>query len=123
MDTTPPAETGREMEPFSLHSLAEEHLAAARTARHGRSAHTVVGGHGRVLRHLLMALVADQSLADHESPDEATLFVLRGRVRLGTAEERRDLAAGDMVVIPPRRHHLVALEDAVVLLTTAVAQA
>lgn len=36
------------MDGISLTRLAEEHLAAARSARAGRSAHTVHGGHDQL---------------------------------------------------------------------------
>ncbi len=110
------------MDSFSLDTLADEHLASARRSPHGRSAHTVVGGRGHVLRHLLLALLAGEELADHEAPGEATLLVLRGRVTLGTAASECGLAATEMVAIPDERHNLVAVEDSVVLLTTAVLQ-
>jgi quercetin dioxygenase-like cupin family protein len=43
--------------------------------------------------------------------------VLSGRVRLNAGELAWDGRAGDFIVIPPARHDLRALEDAVVLLT------
>ena len=48
----------------------------------GRAAHTAVGGHEHVLRQTVIALRAGQALAEHENPGEATVHVLRGRVRL-----------------------------------------
>lgn len=110
------------MTPINLDQLTDEHLSVARGATHGRSAHTVVGGQGHVLRHLLLALRGGEELADHESPGEATLLVLRGRVSLGTASDSCEGVAGQMLVIPDERHNLEALEDAVVILTTAVLQ-
>ena len=50
-------------------------------------------------------------------PGETTLQVLRGQVRLSTADETWEGAAGDYLVIPRERHGLHADEDAVVLLT------
>jgi quercetin dioxygenase-like cupin family protein len=73
---------------LSLTELADEQLAVARTAGSGRSAHTVHGGHEHALRQTLIALTAGSRLAEHNSPGEATLQVLRGRVRLTTAAER-----------------------------------
>jgi quercetin dioxygenase-like cupin family protein len=56
-------------------------------------------------------------LDEHESPGEATLQVLAGRVRLNVGEQRWEGAAGDLVSIPPRRHSLDAVEDSAILLT------
>ena len=102
------------MQTSSLSTLADEHLATARGASSGRSAHTVYGGRERTLRQTLIALTAGNQLDEHENPGEATLQVLRGRVRLLTGD-----AAGDLVIVPDARHTLQALEDAAVLLTVA----
>ena len=103
----------------SLTDLAEEQLAAAREASAGRSAPTVYGGRERTLRQTLLALREGQALADHDSPGDATLQVLRGRVRLATADESWELGAGELRAIPELRHRLDALTDAAVLLTVA----
>ncbi|RRO15744.1 cupin domain-containing protein [Saccharopolyspora rhizosphaerae] len=108
------------MEPVSLTAVADEQLAAARQASSGRAARTLHGGQGARLRQAVLALLAGQELAEHENPGEATLHVLRGRIRLRTATETCDAAAGDHVVIPPARHAVEALDDAAVLLTALV---
>jgi len=105
------------MEAISLPTLVQEHLTIARTASNGRSAHTVFGGHDHRLRQTLIALAAGQELAEHESPGEATLQVLRGRVRLDSEPDSWEGSAGDHTIIPGRRHALTALEDCAVLLT------
>jgi quercetin dioxygenase-like cupin family protein len=107
------------MESISLTELAEQKLTAARQARSGRAAQNIHGGHDRRLHQTLLALVADQELAEHNSPGEATLHVLHGRVRLTTESDAWEGQAGDYVVIPPERHALFAVEDSVVLLTVA----
>ncbi len=101
----------------SLVSLAENQLAAARGASSGRAAHTVHGGRGAALRQTVLALAAGRALGEHESPGEATLQVLLGRVGLTAGPDHWDLAAGDHLAIPRVRHDLAALEDSVVLLT------
>jgi quercetin dioxygenase-like cupin family protein len=108
------------MDAISLTALADEHLAVAHAAGSGRSAHTVHGGHEHALRQTLIALTAGSGLAEHNSPGEATLQVLRGRVRLTTAEQTAEGAAGDLLLIPPQRHALTALDDSAVLLTVAL---
>lgn len=108
------------MDTVSLTTLVDEQLAAARTAGSGRSAHTVHGGHEHALRQTLIALTAGSGLAEHNSPGEATLQVLRGRVRLTAAGDSAEGAAGDLLVIPPERHSLEAINDSAVLLTVAL---
>jgi len=107
------------MRKLSLDALAREHLARARQASAGRSAETVFGGHEHTLRQTLVALTAGSALAEHENPGEATAHVLSGRVRLGARDDSWEGRAGDLIAVPPERHSLLAVEDAVVLLTVA----
>lgn len=107
------------MQKFSLEALARELLERATGSSTGRTAETVYGGHEHVLRQTLVAMTAGTSLAEHDSPGEATLFVLRGRVRLRTSDASWDGRDGDLIVIPPQRHSLEALEDSAVVLTVA----
>ncbi|MGE2733269.1 cupin domain-containing protein [Mycolicibacterium vaccae] len=108
------------MDVISLNELADTHLEQARNANSGRSGHTVYGGHEHALRQTLLALAAGHGLDEHESPGEATLQVLRGRVRLQTQDDSAELSAGEYVLIPLERHSLATLEDSVILLTVAV---
>lgn len=108
---------------LSLTVLADEQLAVARTTGSGRSAHTVHGGHEHALRQTLIALTAGSGLAEHNSPGEATLQVLSGRVRLTAGGESVEAAVGDLLVIPPLRHALTAVDDSAVLLTVALVPA
>lgn len=108
-----------DMEKISLAALARQELAKARSAGSGRSAHTVYGGHEHTLRQTLLALTAGHGLDEHESPGEATLQVLQGRIRLTTAQAGWDGAPGDLLIVPAVRHAVAATEDAVVLLTVA----
>ncbi|MGW5672440.1 cupin domain-containing protein [Micromonospora sp. NPDC003776] len=107
------------MSPSSLSVLAEEQLTLARATNSGRSARTVHGGSDAALRQTLVALVAGHALEEHASPGEATLQVLRGRVRLVAGDHSWPGSAGDLLVIPDARHALHADEDSVVLLTVA----
>ncbi|UOE42848.1 LuxR family transcriptional regulator [Agromyces larvae] len=101
----------------SLVELVEELLTTARAASSGRAARTIQGDHVHALRETVIALQGGRQLAEHESPGEATLQVLVGRVRLVAGEDSWEGAVGDHVAIPPRRHSLDALEDSAVLLT------
>jgi quercetin dioxygenase-like cupin family protein len=105
------------MQPLFLPDLVHEHLQRAREDSAGRSAHTVHGGHDKRLRQTVIALLAGRGLDEHESPGEATLQVLEGRVRLEAGDGGTDVRAGDLAEIPPVRHSLHAHEDSVVLLT------
>lgn len=107
------------MNSLSLKDLAENLLSEARAASSGRAAHTIHGGHESVLRQTVLALANGYGLDEHDSPHEATLQVLAGRVRLSAGDDSQELAAGDYLVIPPVRHSLQTLEDSVVLLTVA----
>jgi quercetin dioxygenase-like cupin family protein len=107
------------MQKLSLDALAREHLERARQSTAGRSAETVYGGHEHTLRQTLLALTTATTLAEHENPGEATVHVLSGRVRLVAGQDSWEGRRGDLLLIPPVRHELHALEDAVVLLTVA----
>jgi len=105
------------MEKRSLTALVREHLEQARAGSSGRSAHTVYGGHTHALRQTLIALKSGSQLDEHESPGDATVHVLQGRVKLVAGEDAWEGSAGDLLTIPTRRHSLEALTDAAVLLT------
>lgn len=105
------------MEKFSLDALAREQLDRAGRSSSGRSATTVYGGHEHALRQTMIALVAGSSLAEHAGPEEATLEVRSGRVRLRAGDESWDGRRGDLLVVPSAPHTLEALETSVVLLT------
>ncbi|MEV6008789.1 cupin domain-containing protein [Streptomyces sp. NPDC051976] len=107
------------MQKLSLDALAREHLERAKAASTGRSSETVYGGHEHVLRQTLIALTAGTTLGEHENPGEATLLVLRGRLRLHSGENSWEGRTGDLLAVPPARHSLEALEDTAAVLTVA----
>lgn len=102
----------------SLTALGREELERAKKAASGRSSHSVYGGHERTLHQTLIALAAGHGLGEHANPGEATVHVLRGRVRLSAGEVDWDGAVGHLIVVPDASHSLEAIEDSVVLLTT-----
>ena len=70
------------MQRISLDAVARQQLELA-AAHGGRpAADTVVGGHERVLRQTVIGMVSGAELGEHNNPGEATVHVLRGRVRL-----------------------------------------
>lgn len=105
------------MNKLSLDAAAREQLAKAATAGNGRSAETVYGGHERALRQTVIALLAGTELAEHESPGDATVMVIQGRVTMRSGTDSWDGRRGDLLVVPPARHSLEASEDSAVLLT------
>ncbi|RAG83327.1 LuxR family transcriptional regulator [Streptacidiphilus pinicola] len=107
------------MQKLSLDARVRENLARATTSSTGRSAETVYGGHEHTLRQTLIALRAGSSLAEHESPGEATVLVLHGRVRLHSGDTTWEGMTGDLLIVPAARHSLEAIEDAAALLTVA----
>ncbi len=109
------------MDAENLTALVDHLLSSAREVPSGRSARTVHGGRTHALKQTVIALAGGRALDDHESPGEATLYVLRGRVVLTSGEDAWEGVAGDLVVIPDARHRLDALADSAVLLTVVTA--
>lgn len=107
------------MDTPALPEVSAALLDEARAHSSHRAARTLCGGSGHVLRQTAIALLADSTLSDHENPGEATLQVLVGGVRLTWSDGSVELHAGALVAIPQERHGLLALTDAVVLLTAA----
>ncbi|MFF2508933.1 cupin [Streptomyces sp. NPDC058067] len=100
---------------YDLNALADKHLAAARSAAHGRSAHLLL--REETLRQSLIALTAGSALEEHNAPPAATLQVLRGEVVLTAVSGDVTLKAGRLHAIPQERNGLRAVTDAAVLLT------
>ncbi len=107
------------MQKISLEALARQQLIAAASAGGGHTARTVYGGHEKLLRQTVIGMVEGAVLAEHENPGEATVHVLRGRVRLASGELSWEAQSGDLLIVPDARHSLESLEDSAVLLAVA----
>jgi|SRR4029450_13338489 quercetin dioxygenase-like cupin family protein len=108
------------MDVASINALADQHLVTASTAESGRSSVTVYGRRGARLRQTVVALAVGRVMAEHKSPGDASVLCLQGRVLLRAGESQVELGPGDLVAVPPQRHHLEALEPSVLLLTVAL---
>ena len=93
------------MDSTDLADLMDDLTAKARDASSGRAARTIRGGHEHALRETVIALRAGHELAEHESPHEATLQVLRGHVRLIAATMP---GTGHPVITSPSRPSVTA---------------
>ncbi|MGB6458025.1 MAG: cupin domain-containing protein [Streptosporangiaceae bacterium] len=107
------------MQKLSVAAQARELLAQAASAPGGRAAQTVLGGHERILRQTVIAMIKDSALSEHASPGEGSVYVLRGRVSLAAGSEAWEGGDGDLLLIPDAPHSLLALQDSAVLLTVA----
>jgi quercetin dioxygenase-like cupin family protein len=103
-------------EPIALLTVGEQLLASAAESHDaGRAAKTVL--HEPGLRATLVALRAGHELAEHDAPPAASLFIVRGNIRLTSSTGSVVLTTGQLVAIPHERHSLYADSDAIMLLT------
>lgn len=113
------------MQKLSLDALARElvgQAAGGEKPGDSRVSRTVVGGHEKALRQTVIALAKDAALAEHASPGEATVLVLRGRVTLAAGAESWEGREGDLIIVPDAPHSLTAQADSAVLLTVVKRQ-
>ncbi|MFG1813501.1 cupin domain-containing protein [Kribbella sp. NPDC049174] len=108
------------MDVASIDDLAAERLVKAESAESGRSSVTVYSRPGARLRQTVMALAAGRVMGEHQSPGDASLLCMRGRVRVRAGDAEAELGPGDLVAVPPQRHDVEALEPSVLLLTVAL---
>ncbi|NDL60917.1 cupin domain-containing protein [Phytoactinopolyspora mesophila] len=106
------------MAEMTLETIGTDQLDAARRSSNGRASTTLHSG--ARLRQTLMALTTGTRLDEHQSPGDATLMCLRGKVTLHAGERSVVVAEGTLVDIPPQRHDLVADEDSIVILTVGL---
>ncbi|MDN5758273.1 MAG: cupin domain-containing protein [Tomitella sp.] len=107
------------MNKLSLDALARELRTKVDAGDRKVASSTVFGGHEKTLRQTLIVMGAGGELGEHESPGDATVHVLHGRVSLDAGSESWEGRTGDLLIIPEFRHGIRAREDAVFLLTVA----
>jgi quercetin dioxygenase-like cupin family protein len=107
------------MTKISIKALARRQLQSATDADGGRAAETVYGGHEKSLRQTVIGMLEGTILGDHDNQDDATVYVLKGRVRLRVGDDTWKARAGSLLIIPHARHSLEALEDSAVLMSVA----
>ncbi|MEV6983980.1 hypothetical protein AB0M95_22355 [Sphaerisporangium sp. NPDC051017] len=114
-----PGLRGSAMQKFSLVAVGRLQMNRAADSSGGHAADTVVGGHERVLRQTVIALVRGAKMKDFENPGEGSFHVLQGRIRVSARGTSWDVLAGDLLELPESRQSVEALEDSVLLFTVA----
>ena len=99
----------------TLQQIADSVLSKAADSAHGRHAEIVV--REGPLRQSVLAVMAGNRLEEHNSPPAASLYLMRGAVRI-TGQEPTDIKAGEIHTLTHFRHAVEASEDSVFLLTT-----
>lgn len=108
------------MDKLSLEAKARELAHKAAEAGSGRAADTVFGGHEKRLRQTVVALREGVEMAEHESPGEASLLVISGRLQLVAGETRWHGRQWDYLVVPNAPHSVEAETDTTFLLTVSM---
>ncbi|MEU8606521.1 cupin domain-containing protein [Actinoplanes sp. NPDC048791] len=107
------------MEKWSLTALADGLLSHALSASRRRDMRTIDGERPHLLYQSVIALARGQRIEEHDNPGEASVQVLRGRVRVTAGDDTTDGSPGQLLIVAGARHSLTALEDSAVLLTVA----
>jgi quercetin dioxygenase-like cupin family protein len=107
------------MEKWSLQALADGLLCHALGRSSRRDTRAVNRGHPHSPGQAMIALGCGQRLDEHGNRGEATVQVLRGRVRVTAGDDVTDGVAGQLLIVPDGRSTVTALQDTVVLLTVA----
>ncbi|MFD6856082.1 LuxR family transcriptional regulator [Rhodococcus sp. NPDC060090] len=109
------------MNKMSIEALSRElHDKAAATGKKVVSS-TVFGGNEKSLRQTLVVLCAGAQMGEHDSPKEATIYVISGRILLETPPGSWHGRAGALLIMSPGRSTITATEDSVLLLSVAMA--
>ena len=108
------------MDKLNLQAKVRELATKAAQTQSGRAADTVFGGHEKRMRQAVIALREGIELAEHESPGEAALLVISGRLRLVAGEVSWAGRRWDHLIIPDALHSVEAETDTTFLLTVAM---
>jgi quercetin dioxygenase-like cupin family protein len=108
------------MDKISLKAKVRELAHTASEASSGRAADTVFGGHEKRMRQTVVALREGFQMAEHESPGEATLLVISGRLWLVAGDTKWAGREWDYLVIPNVPHSVEAETDTTFVLTVAI---
>ena len=108
------------MDKLSLEAKARELAKKAAESSSGRAADTIFGGHEKRMQQTVVALREGVEMAEHESPGEATLLVISGRLRLVAGEVTWPGRAWDYLVVPNAPHSVEAETDTTFVLTVAM---
>nr|NLD40751.1 cupin [Actinomycetales bacterium] len=95
--------------------IVREQFALAHAHERGRSAGLIA--HDGVLRQTVVALLEGGVLSEHNAPHAASLFCLKGRIRI-TGSDPVEIAEGELAVLTHEPHGVEALADSAFLLTT-----
>lgn len=107
------------MHKISIEALARQQLAAAVGAGGRRAADTVYGGHEKSLRQTVIGMLKGTYLGEHDNHDDATVYVISGRIRLWVGEDFWEARIGDLLIVPDARHSFEVLEDSALLMSVA----
>lgn len=111
------------MNKFNLVAKARELSTKAATAPSGRASDTVFGGHEKQLRQTVVALRAGTIMAEHNSPGEASVVVITGRLWLVTDTDRWFAPEFGFLKVPDTRISFEAETDTTFLLTVVKSSA
>lgn len=107
------------MQKPSLEAMARQLSRRAAEEGSGRAAETIYGGHEKRLRQTMIALTEGSELGEHDSPGDATVLVVQGRMRLVAGDTSWEGRSGNLLAVPEARHSVEAVTDTVFLLTVA----
>lgn len=99
----------------TIESKSTALLEGALSAENGRKAKLLAKD--GPLRQSVIALRAGVTLAEHNSPPAASVFLLKGKVKI-SGQEETTISEGELEMLTHFRHSVEALEDSVFLLTT-----
>src|SRR5699024_4074243 len=108
-----------EVQKPSLEAMARQLSRRAAEEGSGRAAETIYGGHEKRLRQTMIALTEGSELGEHDSPGDATVLVVQGRMRLVAGDTSWEGRSGNLLAVPEARHSVEAVTDTVFLLTVA----